>query len=209
MESLAKKRNQLGYLLTKDEFEATGTHFVSFWWAIFWKEALGALAIFALAWLVYKLDWVALLAGYERLAFTLAFGALCAAGFTYLMVEIFYAMLEKRFFRKRFRLLPVDKGGERCAPTLEQARALTWSFFWGHLRLPLIVLLAGTAIELLVAAFTDASVIGGIFWLLLGSFLFPWTLGLWLIFFSFSPHYYVYARPCYDLAGFRLAFVGE
>ena len=206
MRLLPKNRNQHGFPLTKGEFEATGTHFVSFWWGIFWKEALGVLAAYIAVSLILAIDWG--FEGYALWALYLTLAVLCLAGWAYLMTEIFYATLEKRFPRKSFKTLPADKGGNPIMPTLEQARALTWSFGWAHLSIPLFVLVVGVVIELLMWLFTGAPLTGFSFTLLFHSFLDPWLVTMWLVIFSFYPHFYVYSRPYHSLAGFRLAFVG-
>ncbi len=202
MKLLAGKRNQHGFPLTEGEFEATGTHFVSFWWAIFWKEALGvAFAYICMSWAALFSDemfgdeifWIVNL--------------LFFMGFIYLMIEIFYAMLEKKFPRKSFQLVPVDKEGKRVEPKLQHARALTWSFLWGHLSLLLIILAVAAMIELLGAFFTDEGFTSLSFELVLYSFQNLWLLGFWLLIFSFYPHFHIFSRPDHGLAGFRLAFI--
>ncbi len=188
-----------GYPQAENELPKRATYFVSFWWAIFWKEALVLLAAsfvwrFSAAWFEGATAWRVLLA------------LAIALGLCYFLRELFYAMLEKRYLRKGFTMIVVDKDGKFKEQRLEQAHALLWSFLWGHLSLVGIAGLICLVFAGGVALFEQVP-----FWSLLLAMLAALmdreVLVAWGVIFAIYPHYHLWTRRFFNLAGFRLALI--
>ena len=186
----------------KGELPRRATYFVSFWWAILWKEAL-ALAVIILMW-----QGVLSFFPGSIIAMIILAALTCWALF-YFFAELFYAQLEKRYLRKNVSMICIDKAGEFVEPRIEHARALLWSFIWGHVSLILLAAVVCAALSLAVAIWSGASFFA-LFW---GSYIALFDrLEVWLIWgliFAIYPHYWVWSRPFYNLAGFRFALVDE
>lgn len=185
------------YIKAKNEIPKRATYFVSFWWAIFWKEAL-ALAITSLVW-----QFTSQLS--PSLWFKLPLALVFIVVLYYFFRELFYATLEKRYLRKNFTMVGVDKDGNFSEQKLDQAKILLWSFLWAHLYL---VLLATLLTILLISGwwlFVDGLDFAGLFIGIMLALIEPNALLVWVIIFSIYPHYWIWQRQFYNLAGFRLA----
>lgn len=186
------------YPKIENELPKHATYFVSFWWAIFWKEAIALAAAFGMwRWAESWADGL-----WWRIGLGVAIGVVLYLFFR----ELFYATLEKRYLRKNFTMIGVDKDGEFNHQKLDQARTLLWSFLWGHLSLIgwALFVCAAVALFFWISAGVD---FGALFFAAVLSLTQPWALVFWAVVFAFYPHYHIWSRPFFNLAGFRLALV--
>ena len=183
----------------ENEVPKRATYFVSFWWALLWKESLalgGAYGLWALA------------SGWFGLWWRVALLVFIAGALYFFLREVFYAMLEKRYLRKRFTMIAVDKNGNFSQQKLEQTRALIWSFVGGHL---LVISWVVSLCALWAGGFWLAADIpfGSLFWETLRALTGREALIMWALVFAIYPHYHLWSRPFFNLAGFRWALISQ
>lgn len=188
------------YPKIEGELPKSASYFVSFWWALLWKEAIAVVTAVGL--------WQVTAGWFDNGWWLVLLGVFFAVGFYLFLRELFYATLEKRYLRKNFTMLGVDKDGDFTIQKLDQARALLWSFVWGHFSL----MLTAISICAVLALFVWLSE-GVPFWSLWAAMVASLTsnsaLVAWALVFSIYPHYRLWSRPFFNLAGFRLALVAR
>jgi len=193
-----------GYAKAKGELPLRMTYFVSFWWAIFWKEAIALSGVFLL-WQIglsfFSEDSIYLLIA------KWVFAVLTLLGLFYFFVELFYAQLEKRYLRKNFSMICVDKEGKFVEPKIEHAKTLLWSFLWGHVSLGLLAASVSFIWLLLIVPWSEVLSLWWLVYLGLFDHWIAWII--WGVALGIYPHYWVWSRPFYNLSGFRFAVIDE